>query len=329
MRYRVVVSHIMGVGSAVRTVGCFVEACEAAGTTVDAIEFGNTEPTAIVDITVSAAHGDAIEPTDVTLDDDGRLELTIEPDPIAPTVDHEVDIAVRDATIEPDGSVQATLGISVPAEAETAGGGRGEGSTIDKTAAQTEADDRDRDRPAFEDPELLASIYDSCETFAEMSEAIEMDVTAETVRRYMIEYGIHEPASYGDTHDRPESPSKPDRSESPSEPDRSESASKPDRSESASDRAPSEASSESADAEPVILTDGVGLPEDVTVETLVDTVSRSNTIYEVRRDLGLDRSDTVDLLAQLDLVDLVVGRASTSHERSIGREAIVDRLRDL
>jgi len=49
------------------------------------------------------------------------------------------------------------------------------------------------DLPRYRDPEELAAVYDPNATFEEMKTALGVDVTAQTVRKYMIEYGIHEP----------------------------------------------------------------------------------------------------------------------------------------
>lgn len=47
--------------------------------------------------------------------------------------------------------------------------------------------------PPYRDPEKLAAVYNESATFREMKTALDTDVTAQTVRKYMIKYGIHEP----------------------------------------------------------------------------------------------------------------------------------------
>ncbi|GEM_PF-1305902 len=216
---------------------------------------------------------------------------------------------------------------------------------------------RDREVPPFEDSELLAEVYDSCETFAEMTDALGMDVTAETVRRYMIDHGIHEPDSYdtggtdveeGDdaqtgspaTADaQTGSPATADVTGADAEPTTGEGGAEPVVDEEgpgpAVGAAPSEPASDpdaepatADEPEPVVVADGIGLPEDVTVETFIETVRRSNTIREVRRDVGVEREDALELLRELNLLDLVVGRMAVEGERDISREEIVDRLRE-
>ena len=47
--------------------------------------------------------------------------------------------------------------------------------------------------PNYQDPERLAAVYDEDATFEEMRQQLDVDVTAQTVRKYMIKHGIHEP----------------------------------------------------------------------------------------------------------------------------------------
>jgi hypothetical protein len=107
----------------------------------------------------------------------------------------------------------------------------------------------------------------------------------------MIDYDIHEPNSYDTADD-------------------------------------TEEATDATEEEPVVLSDGVGLPEDITVEELIETVKGSNTIYEVKHDMGVDRQDALETLRELNLLDLVVGRLATEAERDISREDVVERLRE-
>lgn len=47
--------------------------------------------------------------------------------------------------------------------------------------------------PVYKDPESLQAVYERYGTFTEMTEALGVDVSSETVRRYMVQYGIHDP----------------------------------------------------------------------------------------------------------------------------------------
>lgn len=240
-----------------------------------------------------------VEPTDVVLGSDGAVEVTITAS--VPTDDRSTSDRDTEPGTEPGIDPRTEPERSNDTEPTTDGGPGGAGSrnveaSSDQSRATTAGSRRDRDVPPFRDPELLAEVYESCDTFAEMTDAIGMDVTAETVRRYMIDYGIHQPNSYNTDRDTESSPEE-------------------------------QAGDPNDEGSPVLLADGIGLPDDVTVETLIETVERSNTLYEVERDIGVDREDALDMLRQLNLLDLVVGRLSTEHERDIDREDVVDRLR--
>ncbi|SDX80821.1 hypothetical protein SAMN05216564_101545 [Halopenitus persicus] len=219
-----------------------------------------------------------------------------------------------------------------PADADTsatASSVDGQAASVD---ARTDPDDRetattftsDRDVPPFKDPDLLAEVYEACGTFAEMADALEMDVTGETVRRYMIDYDIHEPNTYrtGDAAD--DADDRRDDATSATGP-----STETDRPASDSDSRDVDHPTPSADADqPVVLSDGIGLPEDVTVDALIETVMRSNTIYEVKRDVDVDREDALELLRELNLLEFVVGQLATEGERETTREDIIECLRE-
>lgn len=59
-------------------------------------------------------------------------------------------------------------------------------------ASQTDEANAERYAP-YRDPDRLEAVYDEDATFKEMKAALGVDVTAQTVRKYMIKYGIHEP----------------------------------------------------------------------------------------------------------------------------------------
>lgn len=183
------------------------------------------------------------------------------------------------------------------------------------TAADTDGSSNG-DVPPFRDHALLREVYESCGTFAEMSDALEMDVTGETVRRYMIDAGIHEPDSYGSSRadDAERDEDGVDDGTTVDAPDPREDPGRG-------------AGDEDLDT-PVVLTDGIGLPEGVQIETLVETVKRSNTLYEVKTAIGIGRDDAREILQQLDLLDHVVGRLATADEREVTRELVVERLRE-
>jgi hypothetical protein len=67
---------------------------------------------------------------------------------------------------------------------------RGYGSVPNRSGASTTRSDT---VPAYKDPDALRTVYEKYDTFPEMTEALGADVTSETVRRYMVEYDIHDP----------------------------------------------------------------------------------------------------------------------------------------
>jgi hypothetical protein len=51
----------------------------------------------------------------------------------------------------------------------------------------------DPTRPAYKRPDALRAAYERYDTFPEMTDALDVDVTSETVRRHMIKHDIHDP----------------------------------------------------------------------------------------------------------------------------------------
>jgi hypothetical protein len=329
----------MCVGDALRELAGFLDGCEDEGhvTGVGLVERqdrgGSRELSAEVELTLnpSGAGERGFGLREASVDGDGRLGLTFESlDAVVPVPRGRVDVEPTGARFGTDGTVTVTLTATVPTgeEATTDGGPtaeegrtdgerRGDRDDLDDAPGLPSGTEREREVPPFRDPELLAEVYESCDTFAEMTDAIGMDVTAETVRRYMIDYGIHQPNTY-DTGDPEE-----DEEEAADETDETDADTG---TETGDEETPGPAVDE--DGSPVVLADGIGLPDDVTVETLIETVRSSRTLYEVERDIGVDREDALDMLRELNLLDLVVGRLATQGRRDIGREDVVERLRE-
>ena len=245
---------------------------------------------------------------------DGVLELRLETglSVTEHTGDYEVDIEPVEATPHTDGTATVTVsltlsGIDGAGSDELAADRQGSAPQVRSPPEEreeivrdpdAEAETESRDIPPFRDPELLQEVYDAHDTFAEMADALEMDVTGETVRRYMIDHDIHQPNSY-----------------------RANSA--------PASTTPAESTVADDQEEMVVLSDGIGLPDGVSVEDLIETVSRSNTIYEVKEDLDLERMEAHAMLKELNMVDLVLGRLSNDTGRDITREDVVERLREV
>ncbi|WP_227356511.1 hypothetical protein [Haladaptatus salinisoli] len=192
--------------------------------------------------------------------------------------------------------------------------------------------------PPFEDTDYLRRIYEACDTFIEMADVIEMDVSAETVRRYMTEAGVHEPATYNtvSSSDGDSAPS-PERDESAAATARgedgtegsngdSESATVDRRSDEPAEGWDSDDPVEDVENQPLIA-DGIGLPDGVTLDRLADAVESSITIHEVTRELDIGRDEARQLLERLNLLDLVLTRVWKEDSSEVSRNEIADRIR--
>lgn len=144
--------------------------------------------------------------------------------------------------------------------------------------SKSEPTHQETEAPLHRNPSRLARLYRRHRTFREIADSIEEDVSAETVRRYMIEHGIHEPGA-----------------------------------------------STTGATRPSVLADGMGLPRPL--EDVIDAVTHGNTVYDVQRELDLDRAETTSLLRDLDLIDLVTGRITKSASPAERNEKIRERLR--
>ena len=122
-----------------------------------------------------------------------------------------------------------------------------------------------------------------------------MDVSGETVRRYMIEAGVHDPVTYETATGAMQNGT---RSE--------QSVSLPDEH---------------------LIADGTGLPEDVEITDVVEAVVGSATVYEVERELDLEGERVRDLLRRLDLLDLVMCRIDDGFGQEVTYEEATMRVR--
>ncbi|WP_276273221.1 hypothetical protein [Haloarcula litorea] len=304
--------------------------------TTDPDRAGALDVTMTVPVSLCAASSGTLDssltPEQASISERGGLTVTFStsellPDP--PTDAAVVDVDERAVRVD-DGELVLTVGFSVePTGSETTDDADAEAeprrdATDDETGEAAEADGdgdedslaarlaaaRSEDVPAYDDIDYLRTLYESCDTFTEMSEHIEMDVAAETVRRYMIEADVHDPASYDTAAE--------------SDPgDDAEAVT--DDSGPAADTEPSPAAPEPAADEPLV-TDGIGLPEGVTVEDIVDAVVDATAVYEVQRSLDLDHGQTRDLLRQLNVLDLVLHRID-GPQRDASKTDVVQRIR--
>ncbi|MEZ3163900.1 hypothetical protein ABNG03_03435 [Halorubrum sp. RMP-47] len=131
-----------------------------------------------------------------------QLELDVVTDPSKTTSDETTSLAAtRSDSTDRNNSAQTVAADQSPAS-EHSPNKDDSTSPVDETvestndAAATGSDvSADDDLPPYRDPDRLAAVYDPDATFAEMTDALGVDVTPQTVRRYMIEHDVHEPTS--------------------------------------------------------------------------------------------------------------------------------------
>jgi len=284
----------MSLGTSLRRLGQFLEECERRtpiSVRPGSVSVNESNARATIELSLDGASDSSIRLHDANFENDA-LALTLDTADALPT-DDDITLALADVTFDSTPTAVVTATISHASGTEP--------PTDEATASPTDV--RNHDVPAFRDEPYLAALYARYDTFAEMAEAIEMDVADETVRRYMTKHDIHSPDSYGTTSDEADTTS----SATP---------------------AAGEVVTASDDAVPEHLADGMGLPESVTVDELVDAVNAAKTIREVGNALGLERMDAFELLKDLDLVECVLGRLDATDSREVNRDQILARLRD-
>lgn len=301
-------------------------------------------------------------------DHDEATDLTVRP--IEATLDAESVVATLEVVIGTADRGDRAVGDGRSPEPDPERGagnesfrrGGGRGRDADGLAAA-----RDESVPPYEDEAYLQRLYEACDTFAEMSDRIEMDVSAETVRRYMIDAGVHSPTSYelggagGEPEDRGTSrrePSAGDEAESGSAnadaTDADDAVKRGDGGDETDDTGADADVGEDADVDDAaasadasedsrtdslgrvppeslpdeqLVADGIGLPDELTLPDVVKAVVDGRTVYDVQRDLGLAHDRTRQLLRQLNVLDLVLCRASEASRREVSIETVTGRIR--
>ncbi|MDG5777839.1 hypothetical protein VB773_05745 [Haloarculaceae archaeon H-GB2-1] len=379
----------MGASASLQELSRILEQCESGGGVVRSVRaddgpglFVDDVLRAVVELAVPLERfiGSA---DDVSLtpasSGDGSLEVEFTGRlPLVPESELDADVSVTREGTDVDGdTVITTLVVSIPtdltdqerreriveptdADATDTEDLAGESTSVDAGEESSEpdqaADDdpeiefpRNEDVPPYEDTEYLQAVYDHCGTFEAMTDIIDLDVTAETVRRYMIDAGVHEPTSYQTSSGNA------DETGLPEESDASETDSNDDEDAMSDLEASADGTILSVDEEAtvsmldadeqgpghtdefddmrgedgrIVLADGVGLPEGVTVEQVIDSIQQSRTLFEVQQGMGIERDKARSLLQELNLLDIVVGRLAVESERQVTREEIVDRIRD-
>jgi hypothetical protein len=191
-----------------------------------------------------------------------------------------------------------------PAVPDEPGATTGASAVADARRASAPATVRDESLPAYEDVPYLERLYETCETFTEMSRQIDMDVSSETVRRYMIEAGVHEPTPY-DTDADATGEATGGSVDDPT--------------------GPTDTGGLPRDEE--LIADGIGLPDELDVADVVDAVVDAQCNYEVSQALDLDGDRSRELLQRLDLIDLVSYRLTDAPEVEPTYEEVTARIR--
>lgn len=296
---------------------------------VDATPSVTGEDTLALDLETSISFGHfeeydvVVDPGETTLHSDGTVAV-------------EVELALETSDErETDGESAADVGTTQQETEYRPSAYRDSGTDGGGHSTDASSDGGRRDVPPFKDPGLLRDVYENHDTFAEMADAIEMDVTGETVRRYMIDCEIHEPNSYRTDSTTTSTSGGVTEAESC---EATESPAAGDSAPSTADAVHSESGTAGQSADPTepmergektLVSDGIGIPDSVEIDELIDAVNRSRTIHEVSRDLDFDRREARDLLTELNLLDLVLGRIDNDPNRTISREDVIDRLRSV
>jgi hypothetical protein len=213
------------------------------------------------------------------------------------------------------------------------------------------------------DRETLASVYEAHDSFGEMREALDADVSVQTVRRWIIDRGVHTPNGFSSAALEAESgseeadsggtnagASEAAESADASDDDGSADARGTDEETDAGDvpvghvevdgqdgAEGTEAAEETDDADVATgngtidgpgeaPTVGVDLPASVTPGDLREAVEEATTLYEVQKRLDLDREAARELLSELGLLKLVHGRVADQRRREELKQDLDERF---
>jgi hypothetical protein len=223
---------------------------------------------------------------------------------------------LTDKRIEIDVTVTVPVGTDIPVPSENRGDASDE---LAETLSQSDS------VPAYKDPEALQAAYDACDTFPEMTEALDADVTSETVRRYMVEYDIHDPTdttpqagglSLSDVQADSGTDTTPS-ADSDSPDDQTDDDGQPEEPDGLGARSVADllAEADSQDSDDNLVADGLGISQDLTVAELARTVTQSTSLHEVAQRLDLSQTHARRLLSELDLLDLVTHRLAANQIR--------------
>lgn len=190
----------------------------------------------------------------------------------------------------------------------------------DATPAVDLAAVRDPSLPPYEDTGFLQALYDSCDTFAEMNRHLDMEVSTETVRRYMIDAGVHTATPYA-TSEADDPSTTDDRDDEDGPTALTIEVEEPTEQTDRRVGGPSVSDGPGEGRE----TDE-GFPDGLTTEEVVDAVQASVSLYQVQRRLGLDRRTTRELLDEFDLLEFVYHRIGADPRDETSTAELVERI---
>lgn len=254
-----------------------------------------------------------------------------------------------DESDEPGGPDEQTGSEELDGHDEPEGSGESHDTGDDATSPDGT---HEADPPAYRDPGKLREAYENNDTFAAMTDALDVDVTSQTVRKYAIEHGIHEVSTRSDPDVGDEPVEDTDEADDPDTrhpgtDDGTTDDANVDDAEGPDRETVTDGSGRGGTAGPVspdgrgdepavdpgstgsngpdvrarvdsvaseVLPDGESLPGELDAAGFVDAVREAGTLYDLQRLLDLDRDRTRALLDRLDLLDLVHGRVSRIDE---------------
>ncbi|MFC4541431.1 hypothetical protein ACFO5R_05765 [Halosolutus amylolyticus] len=257
------------------------------------------------------------------------------------SVTDDVTIEATDTELT-DGAVEVTLEFSIPTTSDES---RLDGTAVDSLAGgETPGGTADagNGQAAYKDPDALRAVYEEYDSFPAMTAALGVDVTSETVRRYMVKHDIHEPeggdrggsdrANATDAGDDRTTDGEPPTTDSETTGDDAEgddeSPTGPPADSAFGDRSIAEilANADGEEDDPLV-TDGVGVPRDLTVASLTEILDRSRTVSEVARALDLEYEQTRRVLNELGGIGFVTGRLGDSRD-DVTVSEVARRVRD-
>lgn len=177
---------------------------------------------------------------------------------------------------------------------------------------------------AYRDPEQLQTVYEEYQTFEEMRDALGVDVTPQTVRRHMIKHGIHEVSS------NPILEALRNHSSAPVDrPRRTDHQGEDEFDQLDGPRSTGDRSREAADLKQygtVAEYEQFELPKELSIDDIKEAVLASRTVYEAQQHINLSREETRNILRDLDLLELVVGRVASSELRGFSEAEVEARI---